>query len=73
LTTALQCLNTQKPYTLAGFEPWILCFGGRRDDHFATPPGPLGAVLTTDLVRFFSDINFLNTKVFKKGIKENVN
>jgi hypothetical protein len=28
-----------KPYTLAGFEPGIVCFGGGRDDHYATPPG----------------------------------
>jgi hypothetical protein len=26
-------------YTLAGFEPWIFCSVGGRDDHYATPPG----------------------------------
>jgi hypothetical protein len=31
-----------KPYTPAGFEPWIFCTGGRRDDHYATPPGQSG-------------------------------
>jgi hypothetical protein len=25
-----------KPYTLAGFEPGIFCFGGGLDDHYAT-------------------------------------
>jgi hypothetical protein len=37
-TTALQCKKTYlKPYTLAGFEPGIFCYGGGRDDHYATP------------------------------------
>jgi hypothetical protein len=27
-----------KPYTLAGFEPGMLCSVGGRDDHCATPP-----------------------------------
>jgi hypothetical protein len=37
-TTALLWLP-KKPYTLAGFEPWIFCSGGGRDGHYATPPG----------------------------------
>jgi hypothetical protein len=28
MTTALQCINSLKPYTLAGFEPWIFCSVG---------------------------------------------
>jgi hypothetical protein len=38
MTTALQCINSQKPYTMAGVEPRIFCFVGGRDDHYATPP-----------------------------------
>jgi hypothetical protein len=41
LTTALQCKNPYKPYTLAGFEPGIFCSVGGRDDQYATPPGNL--------------------------------
>jgi hypothetical protein len=29
----------KKPYTLAGFEPEIICTVGGRDDQYATPPG----------------------------------
>jgi hypothetical protein len=36
--TALQCVNSKKPYTQAGFEPGIICSVGGRDDHYATPP-----------------------------------
>jgi hypothetical protein len=28
MTTALQCMNSQKPYTLVGFEPGIFCSVG---------------------------------------------
>jgi hypothetical protein len=38
MTTALQCVNSLKPYTLAGFKPGIFCSVGGRDDHYATPP-----------------------------------
>jgi hypothetical protein len=38
MTTALQCINSLKPYTLAGFEPGIFCSVGGPDDHYATPP-----------------------------------
>jgi hypothetical protein len=37
MTTALQCINSYKPFTLAGFELGIFCSVGGRDDHFATP------------------------------------
>jgi hypothetical protein len=39
LTTALKCIKTQKPHTLAGFEPGIFYSVGGRHDHDATPPG----------------------------------
>jgi hypothetical protein len=39
MTTTLQCIKTNKPYTLGGFEPGIFCSVGGRDDHFATPLG----------------------------------
>jgi hypothetical protein len=39
MTIALQCINSYKPYTLAGFKPGIFCSVGGRDDHYATPPG----------------------------------
>jgi hypothetical protein len=35
------CINSYKPYTLAGFEPRIFCSVGGRDDHYDTPPGHL--------------------------------
>jgi hypothetical protein len=38
MTTALQCINSLKPYTLAGFEPGIFSSVGGRDDRYATPP-----------------------------------
>jgi hypothetical protein len=38
LTTALQCVKTQKPYTLAGFEPGMFCSVGIPDDYYDTPP-----------------------------------
>jgi hypothetical protein len=38
MTTAVQCIDSSKPYTLAGSEPGILCFVGGGDDHYATPP-----------------------------------
>jgi hypothetical protein len=31
-------MKTYRPYTMASFEPGILCSGGGRDDHYATPP-----------------------------------
>jgi hypothetical protein len=37
MTTALQCINSLKPHTLAGFKPGIFCSVGGRDDHYATP------------------------------------
>jgi hypothetical protein len=37
MTTALQFINSYKPYTLAGIEPGIFCSVGGRDDHYATP------------------------------------
>jgi hypothetical protein len=32
MTTALQCIPSLKPYTLAGFEPGIFCSVGGRDE-----------------------------------------
>jgi hypothetical protein len=32
-------IKALKPCTLEGFEPWIFCSGGGRDDHYATMPG----------------------------------
>jgi hypothetical protein len=34
LTTALQCIKIQKPYTLARFKPGICCSVGGRNDHY---------------------------------------
>jgi hypothetical protein len=39
MTTALQCINSKRPYTLTGFEPGIFCSVGGRDDHYTTPQG----------------------------------
>jgi hypothetical protein len=39
LATAHQCIETYKPYTLAGFERGIFCSGGGRDANCVTPPG----------------------------------
>jgi hypothetical protein len=39
MTTALQCINSLKPFTLAGFEPGIFCSLGGCDDYYTTPPG----------------------------------
>jgi hypothetical protein len=39
MTTALQCVNSYKPYTLAGFELGIFCSVGGLDDHYTTPHG----------------------------------
>jgi hypothetical protein len=39
LTIALQYLKTQKPYTLAGFEPGMFSSVGGRDDHNAPRRG----------------------------------
>jgi hypothetical protein len=38
------CIETYKPYTLAGFEPGIFCSGGGHYDHYATPPGPRNSI-----------------------------
>jgi hypothetical protein len=38
MTTALQCKNFLKSYTLAGFEPGIFCSLEGRDGHSDTPP-----------------------------------
>jgi hypothetical protein len=35
LTTALQCIKTKKPNTLAGFKPGIIRSVGGHDDHYA--------------------------------------
>jgi hypothetical protein len=32
-------VHSQKPYTLAGFEPGFVCSVGEHDDIYATPPG----------------------------------
>jgi hypothetical protein len=62
MTTALQCKNSQKPYTLAGFEPWIFCSEGGRDDHYATPPGQETIILLFHVGRhpFISDAALQN-------------
>jgi hypothetical protein len=44
MTTALQCINSLKPYTLVGLKPGIFCSVGRRDGNFAMPPGLLGHI-----------------------------
>jgi hypothetical protein len=46
MTSALQCINIWKPYTLEGLEPGILCSWGGRDDHYAMSPGWLIAIHT---------------------------
>jgi hypothetical protein len=35
MTTALDCINSPKPYTQAGFEPGTFCSVGGREDHAA--------------------------------------
>jgi hypothetical protein len=47
MTTSLQCINSFKPYTLAGFETGIFCSVGGRDDHYTTPPGRYRSFLKT--------------------------
>jgi hypothetical protein len=36
LTTALRCIKTKKPYTLAGFEPGLFCSGDKPQRHSAS-------------------------------------
>jgi hypothetical protein len=51
--TALNCIKSKKPYTLARFEPTILLSVGADDDHLTRPPGvsfesgyePIGKIL----------------------------
>jgi hypothetical protein len=45
MTTALQCINSKKPYTLAGFKPVFFCSVGGRDGHYTTPPGQHWVIL----------------------------
>jgi hypothetical protein len=39
--TALQCITSYTPYTLARFEPTTFCSVGVDDDHYIMPPGNL--------------------------------
>jgi hypothetical protein len=55
MTTAVQCKNSSKPCTLAGFEPGIFCSVGRRGDHYATPPGLPPYYILEHLILFFQD------------------
>jgi hypothetical protein len=38
--------------TLVGFEPWIFCSVGGRDDHYATPPGLCDRIYKSLVIRF---------------------
>jgi hypothetical protein len=51
MITALQCINSLKPYTLAAFKPGIFCSIGGRDDPYATPPGPQIRLFQSSTVR----------------------
>jgi hypothetical protein len=57
LTTTLQCINSQKPYTLAGFKPGIFCSVGGRDDHYATPPGGIFINFCEKAIKIFVGAN----------------
>jgi hypothetical protein len=56
--------TSKSPYTLAGFEPGILCSGGGRDDHYATPPGhhnKLSHYLKKNMTIISQQLNFENS------------
>jgi hypothetical protein len=46
MTTALECMKSYKPYTLAGFEPGIFCSVGGRNDHYTKQPGRMVGTFT---------------------------
>jgi hypothetical protein len=53
LTTALQCIRTLIPYTLAGFEPGSSFSVGGRDDHYSTPPWQFWQFFNTEGAEMF--------------------
>jgi hypothetical protein len=61
MTTALQCINSKKPYTFVGFELGIFCSVSGFNDLYAMPPGH---------VRFYDEVFFANIKgLFTRTLK----
>jgi hypothetical protein len=58
-------INPLKPYTLAGFEPGIVCSVGGRDDHYATPPGVRTSYFSCDGLDSFGYFLFKTTTLVR--------